>query len=1004
MSLQIIGQYLTKREQIIRSGGSNKELQIRSAFQSLLIKLCSDKNLELIPELAYKTKFGTPVRPDGTIKTELRQDWGYWESKGSDSSLDDKIQGLIDKGYPTSNILFENGKVAILFQNGQGVGRADIDNPVLFHDLLVLFFSYESNEVASFHEAIEKFKDDLPSLVDRLRKLIEEQATSNLIFTQSINDFLELCQKSINTHMVINDVREMIIQHILTEDIFITVFNEATYHRENNISLQLMKVIQTFFTGDIKRNILNTIDPYYKIIKSAASNIYDHHEKQRFLKVFYETFYRAYNLQAADRLGIIYTPNEIVSFMVNSTEYLLEKYFNRWLCDKNVEILDPVTGTGTFITEIIERIPENQLTYKYDNEMHCNEVAILPYYIANLNIEYTYKQKMGAYREFQNICFVDTLDNLDFGFVGKQHQLPGISTENLGRIQRQNKKDLMIIIGNPPYNANQLNENENNKNRPYPEIDKRIQETYIKHSTAQKTKLYDMYTRFLRWSTERLGEDGIIAFVSNNSFIDARTYDGFRKVVGNEFNVIYIIDLKGNARTSGERRRKEGGNIFSDKIRVGIAIYFLIRKAGLEGCKIYYNAIGDSIKAEDKKAYLQDNELQKLDFGHIIPDKDNNWINLSVLDWDYMIPITSKQSKLAKISEPINSIFKLYSTGISTNRDEWIVDLSVDNLQAKMKFFVDFYTVYSQKNDEWDTSIKWSRNLKQRYRKGLKEAFGHSRIQQFQYRPYGQYNIYYSDLFIDEHGLDQQIAHDENLIISLSGISSSQPFQCLVTRTVPSLDFLEKTQCIPLYRYDKFHKRTDNVTNWSLQQFSEHYKDDCISKEGIFYYVYAVLHHIAYRNKYNMNLRRSSPRIPFYDGFWKWEAWGRQLTELHLNYGTIKPFQLKRVDINVDTTIPTIRLKTILKANKSANFIQIDSATTLENVPSEVWEYKLGNRSAVERILEYYKERKPADATIRDQFNTYRFADYKEQVIELLKRVCTVSAETMKIINEMPED
>jgi predicted helicase len=553
MTLQIIQQYYNKRDKLIQYGGSRNETAIRSAFQNLLEQYCADKNLQLIPELEYKTKYGTAVSPDGTLKDALRQDWGYWESKDQFDSLDQEIQNKLDKGYPTTNILFEDSQTAVLIQNGQEIGRVDVKNPNSLHALLIQFVSYEPKEVQTFRQAIDKFKLDLPDLLTELRQLIETQAQENQTFSRARNDFLDLCRESINPYIVLADVREMLIQHILTEDIFITVFNNPQFHQENNIARELSKVIQTFFTGAMRQNILSRIDPYIKVIKAAASNIYDHHEKQRFLKVVYENFYRTYNPAGADRLGIIYTPNEIVRFMVEATDYLVYKYFNRVLGDRDVEILDPATGTGTFISEIIEYLPKHCLQYKYETEIHSNEVAILPYYIANLNIEYSFFQKMDFYSEFKNICFVDTLDNLGFAFKDKQYHFLSISAENLDRIKNQNQRKISVIIGNPPYNANQLNENENNKNRPYPHVDKRIKDTYVRNSTAQKTKLYDMYARFIRWASDRLSPNGVIAFVSNNSFIDARTYDGFRKVLSKEFNEIYIIDMKGNARTTGDR-------------------------------------------------------------------------------------------------------------------------------------------------------------------------------------------------------------------------------------------------------------------------------------------------------------------------------------------------------------------------------------------------------------------------------------------------------------------
>ena len=453
MSLLLIQQYHSKVEEIMQYGGSRNETAIRPAFQKLLEQYCADKKIELILELEYRTALGTIVNPDGTLKDAFRQDWGYWESKDQKDTLDDEIQKKLAKGYPTTNILFEDGRTAVLIRNGRELQRASFDDHAALDSLITTFVNYEPQEVRTFREAIERFKEDLPDLVLRLRGLIEDQAVKNDAFTNAREDFLELCRDSINPHIVMADIREMIIQHILTEDIFITVFNESQFHRENNIARSLMGMIETFFTGDVRRGILGKIDPYIRIIKAAASGIADHHEKQRFLKAFYENFYRAYNPAAADRLGIIYTPNEIVRFMVESAEHLVHENFGRLLGDKDVEILDPVTGTGTYITEIIEHLPKNRLPFKYENEIHCNEVAILPYYIANLNIEYTYSQKMGRYEEFKNICFVDTLDNLGFSSRRKYTEpesldFGGFSLENLERIKRQQTNLSMFWLQN----------------------------------------------------------------------------------------------------------------------------------------------------------------------------------------------------------------------------------------------------------------------------------------------------------------------------------------------------------------------------------------------------------------------------------------------------------------------------------------------------------------------------------------------------------------------------
>jgi predicted helicase len=847
----------------------------------------------------------------------------------------------------------------------------------------------------------------LPSLVIELRQLIEKQAQENPTFNQARNDFLELCRESINPHIVLADVREMLIQHILTEDIFITIFNNAQFHQENNIARELAKVVNTFFTGAIRQNIIIKIEPYIKIIKAAASNIYDHHEKQRFLKVIYENFYKAYNPAGADRLGIIYTPNEIVRFMIESADYLTNKHFGRGLGDKDVEILDPSTGTGTFITELIEYLPKNLLPYKYEKEIHCNEVAILPYYIANLNIEYTYAQKMGSYAEFKNICFVDTLDNLGFNYKNKQYDLLSISAENLARIKLQNARKISVIMGNPPYNANQLNENENNKNRPYDNVDKRIKETYITNSTAQKTKLYDMYARFIRWASDRLSPNGVLAFITNRSFINARTYDGFRKVVADEFSSIYVVDLGGDVRLNPKLSGPKH-NVFA--IQTGVAITFFVKSVSRKNdtCTISYVRRPEIEPAREKLQFLATTKLKDLPFTHIQPDKHHNWINLATEDWDELIPVVAKKTKLAKKAKDEKAIFKLYANGVVTARDEWVYDFNEDGLKDKIKFLAGIYNTEVKRyqsellktsvsklpvDDFVDYQIKWSAGLKANLMSGKTIEYAKDKIIKAWYKPYIVKNYYFEPLLSDRltqrhFDIFGRYANHSNLVILIN--LGSTKFKCAITNKVYEFgSMLEgggQTIGFPLWSYDDKGNRNDNITDWALSQFQEHYQDKSISRETIFHYVYAMLYHPAYRKKYETNLKREFPRIPFYDDFWKWAAWGRELKDLHINFETASPYPLQRID---------------LKADKQANSIRLDTMTTLKDIPPDAWEYRLGNRSALEWVLEYYKERKPKDPTILQKFNTYRFVDYKDQVIDLLQRVCTVSVQTMDIIKKM---
>jgi predicted helicase len=890
----------------------------------------------------------------------------------------------------------------VLIQNKQEVMRCAVDDVDRLEQLLTLFFAYERQEIADFRKSVEQFKVDLPAVLTSLREMIEQAFIDNAAFREASQAFLEHAREAINPGLTAADVREMLIQHVLTEEIFSKVFGEDDFHRQNNVAKELYRLEGTFFTGNLKKTTLRGLDAYYSAIRGAASQIGNHHEKQTFLKVIYENFYKVYNPKAADRLGVVYTPNEIVRFMIDSADWLCEKHFSKNLIDKDVEILDPATGTGTFICELLEhfRGQPAKLKHKYLEQLHANEVAILPYYVANLNIEATYAAIAGDYLEFPNLCFVDTLDN-----VGLHTQARGttgdlfgsVSEENVARIRRQNSRKISVIIGNPPYRANQKNENENNKNREYPAIDARIKATYIKESTAQKTKLYDMYARFFLWASDRLDANGILAFVTNRSFVDKRTFDGFRKIVGNEFSEIYVIDLGGDVRANPKLSGTKH-NVFG--IQTGVAISFLVKRQKAQGCRIFYARRPELETAEEKLAFIGGNQLRDMSLEEIRPDAKHNWLNMAQNDFDSLLPIASKEVKAAKRPAHEKAIFKLFSNGINTARDGWVTDKSTENLADKLKFFLHRYDAHRQDEKKHDTAIKWSRNLKSKLTRGEREPFNQNQIVPYAYRPYFGNFLYQSELMIDELGQLPSMNRGENKLIAMPAAGD---FRCLATNRACDFHFIGDSRVLSIYRYDENGTRNDNITDWALKQFKDHYqpgkgkKEQPITKEAIFHYVYAVLHDPLYREKYALNLKRDFPRIPLYADFWQWAAWGRELLELHIGYEAIEPYALSRVDLPDDGRIP----KAMLKADKDAGRIMLDAQTTLSGVPTAAWTYKLGNRSALEWILDQYKESKPKDPTIREKFNTYRFADYKEKVVDLLARVTTVSMRTMAIVEAM---
>ena len=546
-----------------------------------------------------------------------------------------------------------------------------------------------------------------------------------------------------------------------------------------------------------------------------------------------------------------------------------------------------------------------------------------------------------------------------------------------------------------------------------------------------------MYKRFLRWASDRLADDGIIGFVSNSGFLDGHQDDGFRKVIAEEFNELWAVDLKGNARTSGERRRQEGGNIFDDKIRVGVAVYFLVRRKGLGGFKVFYNVVQPYLKAPDKVDYIKNKTLTNFAFTEIVPDPGGQWLNQSDGAFAQLLPLANRETKLAKTYEEERAVFGLYSVGISTNRDEWVYDFDADSVSDKVLFFCRTYrNEISRFEDEqpdvdaiggWvNRSIKWTTELERHLVKGDNISFSEQNVVSGLYRPFVAKLCYYAPIITHRrYQMPQLFPHDiagENEVICFPGNATSNGFQVLATDRVFSHDLLKTTQCLPLYRYTPDGQRTSNITQWGLQRINDHYRQqwgdhfdaaypDGITAEDIFAYTYAVLHDPVYRHDYRVDLLREFPRLPLYHDFDAWAKMGQELLDLHIGFESADPYPLQRQDRKPASSRPTSSArpepvegrppKPILRADKERNLIVLDDQTTLAGIPEAAWRYQLGSRSALEWVLDQYKEKKPRDPTIRERFNTYRFADYKEPVIDLLQRVCTVSVKTMAIVDDM---
>lgn len=1016
MSKQLINEYRAELDRLRAVTGSTRETNLRPAFARLLRAWGKQQfDLVFVEEHQIRTTQGNLISVDGALLHALRVPFGYWEAKDERDDLDTEIAAKFRKGYPRDNIIFSDDRTAVLWQDGTENLRVAMEDTDALFGLITRFFAHERQEIADFNKAVKQFAHDLPAILEALRDRIAEKRAASRAFAAAESAFLQHARDAINPSVSEDDVQEMLIQHVLTEDIFAKVFDNPEFHEQNNIAAELKKVEDALFGRGEKAQLLRALAPYYSGIASTAALISSHSEKQGFLKALYEDFYKAYNRKAADRLGVVYTPGEIVRFMIRSADWLCEKHFGKNLIDRGVEILDPATGTGTFIVELLEHFRGNheKLRHKYREELHANEVAILPYYVANLNIEATYQAITGQFAEFENLCFVDTLDNVDALGIHAGHQfdlLGTLSDENIERIKRQNRRKISVIIGNPPYNANQQNENDNNKNRAYAHIDKRIKNTYIKASTAQKTKLYDMYARFYRWASDRLGDEGVLAFVTNRSFIDSRTFDGFRKLVANDFQEIWIIDLGGDVRANPKLSGTKH-NVFG--IQTGVAIAMLVRRNQKAPAVIRYARRAEDETAEDKLSWLNTTTLNSNSFATIKSSENGDWLNqIEKSDWQSFLPIADAQTKAATEPKRERSIFKLYSLGVVTARDDWVYAPTDAVLDIQIPWFVETYESERKRLAKIDKRvrreaieedrIKLTRALKNDLVANTPYEYDPARNRPSLYRPFVQQRLHYWSRLNEMPYQSQRIFPDgdPHPAIMVSGAPAAKPPQVLATQWVPSYDTLEKTQTVARYRYTRSGERVDNITDWALNKFVAHYGKKGVTKDAIFHYVYAVLHDPVYRETYALNLKREFPRIPFYPDFARWAAWGEKLMALHIGYEAVDPWPIQRIDTpskRAEDTHP----KPILKSHPDQGLVVVDADTQITGIPSEAWSYRLGNRSAIDWVLDQHKEKTPRDPTIREKFNTYRFADYKESMIDLLAKVVRVSVDTVAVTEAM---
>lgn len=1040
--------------------GMNNEQNIREYFYELLKNYTNSQNLKIereTKEFVFENGQKKNIFLDGRIKKE-NMVIGWVENKDAKDDLNKEIKNKKEKQYPLLNTIFENSKELVLFQDGKEVIRVNMSKSEELDKVLIKFVSFRPEEYKKFQDAFNNLKRILPDLAKDLREFFKEEKKINKKFKENLKEFTKKCQLSINNNITEELAIEMIIQHMLTRDIFVIFFQNANFHMNNIISKSISNILTHINQKSFE--ITEKIKSYTDCLSSYTKTI-TKDDKQDILKTFYSDFYKALNSKKADVQGIEYTPIQIVKFMVDASEELLYKHFNKKLSSRDVNILDPCSGTGIFMAEIINRINLKDLEYKYKNELFSNEIDIMPYYISNLNIENAYFERTNSYEIFENICFLDTLEfqtklgnNALFG-------MEEFSEGNVKRAVRQYEKKINLIIGNPPYNANQKSENDNNKNKVYIDLDKRIKDTYVNLSSAQKTKQYDMYKRFIRWASDRIKseDDGIIAFITNNAYLDSRQDDGFRKSVQKEFDYIYIIDLKGNAR---KRNKSEGGNVFN--IQTGVAIMFLIKKGNsnkqkshCEGLKkpeaiqkvdchasvearndseensarndeilyqkkanIKYYNIGDFLSGDKKLMSLQQ-DISFFDFEDIIPDNKGQWLNQTNNDFYEHTALIDKNVKNQKVGKAIEqkAIFKLFSLGIATNRDDWAYDFDKGQLEKKIKYFLKIYNknrnsfkgidyLDENKNDNLDYSIKWSRDLKKDLASNREYKFNKSNIRKCLYRPFVYSNLYFDDGVIDVKGINNSIFPNEsfdNISLILTAPEKLWKFANLVSTKLLDLHVFTPSGTInaPLYVYENGEKKL-NITDYAIKEFQNKYKDKATA-ENIFAYCHAVLSSPKYQKEYEENLKIDYPRIPLYKNFDRFVELGKRLIKLQTEFENVEPNK----DLKIEKDFKYMPEDfSMIKLNKEKGIIIFDGKNRIENIPKKAFDYKIGTRSALDWIIDYYKPKKlnpqkelHHKTLIENGLNSYDYKNIREYLFELIPKVIEISVETVDIFKEL---
>ena len=906
--------------------------------------------------------------------------------------------------------------------------------------------------------------------IDRIQAILENP--DNTAEIAAFEDFSKEIRDDLNDAISEADIIEMLAQHLITKPVFDALFEGYNFTQHNPMSIAMQAVTEQLEAHNIDKEA-DTLRSFYESVKMRAQGIESAEGKQRIIVELYDKFFKNAFPRMTDRLGIVYTPVEVVDFIIHSIEDVLKAEFGKSMADENVHLIDGFTGTGTFPVRLLQSgiIPKDKLEHKYKHEIHANELVLLAYYIAAINIEATYHGIMNdnvtgleesdqifevPYEPFTGICLTDT-----FQMYESEDMVDALLVENSSRRKRQKELDIRVIMGNPPYSAGQASENDNNANVSYPKLDERIRSTYAARSTATLAKgLYDSYIRAIRWASDRIGDAGVIGFVTNGGFLEANTADGLRKCLAEEFSSIHVFHLRGNQRTSGELSRREGGKIFDSGSRAPIAISILLKNPeATEHGRILFHDIGDYLNRPEKLEMIADyKSLNGIpSWQLIIPDQHGDWLNQRDDSFGEHIVLGDKSKT------PELRLFDNYSQGVLTARDAWAYNACKAQLRSNMQRMVDFYNAELERFNAAHagldtkgrqalvdgfintdpTKISWTRALKQDFARNKSFSYEQSSLTTSLYRPYTKQWVYYNRSFNEMVYQMPRIfplgTDAENLVIQTAGSGGSGLFSALISDSLPNFDNVAKGQCFPLYLYDEQAqeqaedangdlfgdnqqqesglKRRDAITDEGLAHFQEAYPGESISKEDLFYYVYGILHSKDYRTRFSDNLSKELPRIPKVKkaaDFWAFSKAGRDLAKLHLNYEAIEKYPLNiqakgnLVDEDYRVTKMKFGKKRCEETGRNINdrsTVIYNGKITMTGIPDEAWDYVVNGKAALDWVMERQAVTPRKASGIVNDANDWAIETMgnAKYPLELFQRVVTVSLETQKIVSSLPE-